>query len=218
LGTANNDDLSQEITEFEEISNTREIFRKISHSLQKPKNTFKKLFKELEQEQLIINHSLAKECKKHNIDPQMIKLILITQDSEYGRSSIIYNQNLPRVSNYSNQYKKFIKLKNKKLNDLKSTIISDHSYLHATDEEYKNVEEKIVIPGRIKLVNIASSAASKKDEYFKTLTKMLEFHEEIINHWKDQGRSNWIRKLEDLRKKYVKLSLKAFKIPIGVEF
>jgi hypothetical protein len=98
--TANNDDLSQEITEFEEeISNTRKIFRKISHSLQKPKNTFKKLFKELEQEQLIINHFLAEECKKHNIDPQMITLIPVTQDSEYGRSSIIYNQNLPLVSN-----------------------------------------------------------------------------------------------------------------------
>jgi hypothetical protein len=68
--TANNDDLSQKIIEFEEeISNARKIFRKISHSLQKPKNTFKKLLKELEQEQLIINYSLAEECKNHNIDP-----------------------------------------------------------------------------------------------------------------------------------------------------
>jgi hypothetical protein len=50
-GTANNIDLSQEIDEFmEDIYNKKEIFGKLSHSLQKPKNTFIKLFKELEQE------------------------------------------------------------------------------------------------------------------------------------------------------------------------
>jgi predicted nuclease with TOPRIM domain len=106
LKMANNDDLSQEITEFkEDISNIREIFRNRSHSLQKPKNTFKELFKKFEQEQLIIDYSLAEECKKHNIDPQMVKLIPITQDLEYGRSSRIFiSRNLPSLSGYSNQY------------------------------------------------------------------------------------------------------------------
>jgi hypothetical protein len=112
----------------------------------------------------------------------MVKLIPITQDSEYGKSSIVFNQDLPLYSNCSNQYKKFIKIKNRDLNRLKDSIISKQSYLHATDEENKNIEEKILIPGRIKLANVASSATSRKDEYFKTLTKMLETYEDTVFH------------------------------------
>ena len=211
--------MSQEIIEIEEdISNKSDDIKRRFRSSRKPKNTFKEWFKELEQEQLIINHSLAEECKKHDIDPQMIKLIPISQDLEYDKSFVVYNsRNLPSLSNYTNKYRNFIKSKNKKLNEIKNSFITFFSHLHAEDEENKEIEEKILIPGRIKLAKLANNTASRKDEYFKTLTDMLEVYEVNITHWRNQGRSDILRKLDTFRKEYVELSLKEFEIPIRTE-
>jgi len=57
----------------------------------KPKYIHHHMLKELEQEQLIIDHSLAEECKKHNIDFHLIKFIPISQQTTYSTSTVYNN-------------------------------------------------------------------------------------------------------------------------------
>jgi hypothetical protein len=81
------------------------------------------------------------------------------------------------------------------------------------DEETKEIEEKILIPGRKKLANAANVAAGQRDEYIKTLSSMIATKKAHINYWNNQVRSNLIRKLDELRKEYVEESLREFEIP-----
>ena len=82
----------------------------------------KHMLKEFKQEQLIINHSFAKECKKHNSNPQAIRLIPISQDFTYSESTIYSNaENIFfEKDDITKKYKNWLKKKINKLNDLQS--------------------------------------------------------------------------------------------------
>jgi hypothetical protein len=75
----------------------------------------KHIIKDLEQEQLIINHSLTEECRKHNIDPQFIKLIPVSLNAIHFESTVDYNLKYSFSENeeITKRYNRWLKKKRK---------------------------------------------------------------------------------------------------------
>jgi hypothetical protein len=174
------------------------------------------MLKELEQEQLIINHSLVKECESHNIDVQLIKLIPITQHAAYSES-IVYN-NIQDTSILPNvvikKHKRWLEHKAEKLDRLHSSYLSKLGAIQATDDEYRDIEERILAPARKKLENAKTiTDISARDNYIKKLKFLIELHEEASNSWNNKFRKDRVTDLNQLRTDYILASLEVFEIP-----
>jgi hypothetical protein len=161
-GVTSETDVEENIDNFfENVSTTVDSLKFIinypEEKRDKKTKYFKKqMLKELEQVQLIINHSLAEECRKHDIDPQLIRLIPFSQDSNYSESTVynnidIKNNNPFGDKNINKKYKKWLKNKTKNLNDLQSQIVLKLGVIDSNDKEYAEIEEKVLAPARLKL-------------------------------------------------------------------
>jgi hypothetical protein len=178
------------------------------------------MFKDLEQEQLIINHSLAEECRKHNINFQLIKLVSVLLNAIYSESTIDYNikYSFSENEDITKRYKSWLKKKSKKLNDLQSQIILKVGSIRISNEEYAGIEEKILIPARLKLINAENikniKSTSQRESYIKKLNLFIDQHESNFLRWKKLFRPHHMEALNGLRKEYVNVSLETFEIPI----
>jgi hypothetical protein len=88
--------------------------------------------------------------------------------------------------------------------------------IQATDDEYKDIEEKILALTRIKLANAETMTdVSARNKYIKKLTFLIELHEDSINSWINEFRKDRVMELNQLVRMdfYILASLEAFKIP-----
>jgi hypothetical protein len=101
------------------------------------------------------------------------------------------------------------------LNRLHSAFISKFGAIQATDDEYKDIEEKILAPAKIKLTNAETMTdVSARNKYIKKLTFLIELYENSINSWINEFWKDRIMELNQLRRNFILTSLEAFEIPI----
>jgi hypothetical protein len=217
-GTASYSDFKIDISEFLDEAPCIRDQCSNNNFKGKLKYIYRYKLNELEQEQLIINHSLFEECKKHNIDAHLIKLIPINDQDTFSTSTVYDNikdfSTLPKT--VVKKHKKWLEHKKDKMNKLKSNFTSLFGHLLGMDDEYKEVEEKILTPARVKLAKAESSTnILSTSVYIKKLTLLIEQHELDFNHWSIEVRPRLLEKLNCLRKDFVLALLEAFEIPTG---
>jgi len=100
------------------------------------------------------------------------------------------------------------------MNKFKSEFTDTFGHVLGIDEEYKEVEERILAPARVKLANAASMTnAAARNKLMKNLSLLIERHEFNVNSWNNEFRPRLMDKLNGLRKDFILASIEAFEIP-----
>jgi hypothetical protein len=101
----------------------------------------------------------------------LIKLIPISQQITYLTSTIYDNVKDTSILSEKviKKHKKWLEKKKDKMNKFQADFISLFGHLQGMDDEFKEVEEKILAPARVKLANAKSMTnVFARDKYIKS--------------------------------------------------